>query len=210
MHAHHAPVHASDQDNIAVERVQNIPLWQRFSLEKEHMLSRNGPQMLNQLTLFHGTKTADPYTLASSNEEVDFRLCATYRKLFWGRGAYFVSIRTHLTMGGLMQILIVSVLCGRVNDSSFNLNPELTRLPMNYDSVMGSSINGQIHIVYDLSKASCIRVHLHLVSVVLACDLLSFSHNNYSYISFFCVCVDMRLLISHHHLYIPVPSHPPP
>lgn len=146
-----------------IDRVQNVPLWEKYSLEGRQMSERN-QGLLEQKYLFHGTGKTDPYVIARSESGIDFRYSSKERKLMWGSGAYFAvkacySDRFSFRLNPAQrQMMLVSVLTGRSYRCGVLTRPDLTKPPEFssgelYDTVYGESADSGIYVVYDHCKS---------------------------------------------------------
>ena len=149
-----------------VERVQNMNLWEKYSLEGKHMTDRNNGGT-NERYLFHGTTKVDPHDVARADSGVDFRYSMSNRKsLMWGTGAYFaakLSYSDHYSYklpDGTRQVMVVSVLTGYSYSFGSTISRELTKPPVYilshesrlYDTVNGETGNSVVYVVYDHCK----------------------------------------------------------
>lgn len=146
-----------------IDRVQNRPVWEKYSLEGRQMLERNHGDIKEKL-LFHGTSRTDPYTVAKSDSGIDFRYSSKERSLMWGSGAYFAvkacySDRFSYPTRNYRQIMLVSVLTGRSYGYGKETRRDLTKPPQYssngtlYDTVYGESADSGIYVVYDHCKS---------------------------------------------------------
>ncbi|KAL3841664.1 hypothetical protein ACJMK2_019778 [Sinanodonta woodiana] len=69
-----------------IYRVQNPRLWQKYSLQKSHMLEDLGLNLLNEKHLYHGTD--DDAVEKICKEGFDWRLCGVHGTAY-GNGTYF-------------------------------------------------------------------------------------------------------------------------
>ena len=151
-----------------IERIQNKPLWEKYSIESKHMRERNGGDDVNELHLFHGSIKTDPRDIAMSPKGIDFRYSSRDRKLMWGTGAYFAVNASYShnyahsvqCNNGQKEIILALVLTGK----SFNSEPnsQLTKPPQLpsspsgrelYDTVNGETGGSKVYIVYDHDKS---------------------------------------------------------
>ncbi|VDI18790.1 Hypothetical predicted protein [Mytilus galloprovincialis] len=72
----------------AVYSVQNPRLWQKFSLQKEHMIEDIGKDNINEQHLFHGTDTSAVGGIC--RDGLDWRMCGLNGTAF-GQGTYFAT-----------------------------------------------------------------------------------------------------------------------
>lgn len=148
---------------LRIDRVQNQPLWEKYSLEGRQMSERN-QGAINEKYLFHGTSRTDPYVVARCETGIDFRYSSRERQLMWGSGAYFAikasySDRfSYKLTPNQRQMMLVSVLTGHSFRFGTQKKPDLTRPPpfsgnRLYDTVYGESAESGIYIVYDHCKS---------------------------------------------------------
>lgn len=162
-----------------LERIQNIILWEKYSLEMKHMAERN-KGIINEKYLFHGTGRVDPHAVASSDSGIDFRYSKTSeRSLMWGSGAYFALELRYSNMYSYRlrgrearQVILVSVLTGHSYPYGKLAHPELKKPPVKcsqskpdvgsrphvvgsrlYDTVNGETGGSVVYVVYDHSKS---------------------------------------------------------
>lgn len=145
-----------------IQRVQNRPVWERYSLEGRQMTERNQGQ-IQEKYLFHGTSRTDPYQVARSESGLDFRCSSRERQLMWGQGTYFAvkasySDRFSYSRANHRQMMLVSVLTGRSYHCGKQKMPSLTRPPefaagKLYDTVYAESAESDIYVVYDHCKS---------------------------------------------------------
>ncbi|KAL5007235.1 hypothetical protein ScPMuIL_016041 [Solemya velum] len=70
----------------SVQRIQNLKLWQKFSLARKHLIKDIGSHDLNESRLFHGT---NPESIeAICGEGFDWRVCGR-NAVSYGQGTYF-------------------------------------------------------------------------------------------------------------------------
>ena len=149
---------------IEISRVQNRQLWEKYALERDHMENRNNG-IVNEKSLFHGTRKNDPKTVALSLRGIDFRFSRRDHQLLWGTGAYFAvkasySDRycyTNLAINA-RQMIIAKVLTGH-SCLYRHSDPRLTRPPplfpgsnLLHDTVCGQNAGSDIYVVYDQDR----------------------------------------------------------
>ena len=155
-----------------LERVQNLYLWNKYALAKEHMAEKNNGKV-NERKLFHGTKHTPPEKIFKSEQGFDFRHAS---RGMWGMGVYFAVNASYshagfsyLTSDRKNQMIVARVLTGETcwckPDSSLKLPPvKPISLPgqagtgtfedERYDSVSGCHPNGtDVVVIYDFEKA---------------------------------------------------------
>ena len=102
---------------VRVDRIENQLLKQRYSSARQrmHILNRG---VINEKTLFHGTRETPPAKIYKSAQGFDFRLA---REGVWGRGTYFAENASYSDSGyahrtedgtGSKQLLLAKVLTG--------------------------------------------------------------------------------------------------
>jgi len=150
-----------------IQRVQNFYLWQRYLTRKMAMVKKNGG-MINEMLLFHGTRTAKPSYIWDGMNATGFD--PRLGKGYYGVGAYFAEkakyshAYTHKPGGGVGQMFLASVLCGEFKNYGTTLAqsnkraPQLpsghSRYPGSYDSVKGGPHSGSyMYIVYKADQA---------------------------------------------------------
>ena len=149
---------------MKVERVQNRALWDKYSLEMDHMKERNGANGVNEKLLFHGTSKTDPKVIVESVKGIDFRYSNQDRNLLWGKGAYFAVNASYSDNyshrhGRDKQMLLVRVLTGRscpyrCHDPSLTKPPPISQGSHTlYDTVNGDTNGSQVYVVYDHDRA---------------------------------------------------------
>ena len=153
-----------DVNLMKVERIQNRALWDKYSLEMDHMKERNGGNGVNEKLLFHGTRKMDPKVIVESVKGIDFRYSNQDRGLLWGKGAYFAVNASYSDSyshqrGKDKQMLLVRVLTGRSCHYSCH-DPSLTKPPplshgshALYDTVNGDTNGSLVYVVYDHDRA---------------------------------------------------------
>ena len=148
-----------------LERIQNVIIWEKYSLEGKHMSKRN-EGVVNEKYLYHGTCKVNPYIVASSDCGIDFRYSKEHgRPLMWGTGAYFAENLSysdkysHKVIGKERQVMIVSVLTGRSYTYGKQINSKLTMPPNDifsgrrFDTVNGTTGGSIIYVIYDHYKS---------------------------------------------------------
>ena len=148
---------------IKVERIQNKGLWEKYNFCKRRLYIKNRSDV-NEMRLFHGTRTNPPEKIYRSEHGFDFRFGSSG---MWGRGAYFAVNASYSsnyayrsvdpTCSG-RQIFMAYVLTGDSKkmraDSSLVVPPcKEGRTDERYDSVNGDSGTSQIYVVYDHDKS---------------------------------------------------------
>ena len=148
-----------------LERVQNITLWERYSLEARQMSARNKGH-INEKYLYHGTSHTDPYSVAKSESGLDFRYSSRTRGLMWGNGVYFAVNASYSNSfsfkvagkPGTRKMIVASVLTGYSCPFGTHKDPSLTKPPVRsgdelYDTVNGKTGGSLVYVVYDHFKS---------------------------------------------------------
>ncbi|XP_025086268.1 uncharacterized protein LOC112559334 isoform X4 [Pomacea canaliculata] len=73
-------------NNPQISRIQNVHLWERYALARQHMVDDFGKGQLNEKLLFHGTEATFAHDICS--EGFDWRLCGRNGTVY-GKGCYF-------------------------------------------------------------------------------------------------------------------------
>ena len=152
---------------VQIIRIQNKWQWGRYVFQKKRLgLKNNGK--VNELELFHGTRSNDPKLIYLNEDGFDMRYSA---QGMWGQTNYFAVNASyshnyaHTAPDGVREIFLVKVLTG----DSFNSPPDrsLRKPPMKatvtssevsfaqvqYDTVTGVTNGSQVYMIYDNDKA---------------------------------------------------------
>ena len=152
---------------VQIIRIQNKWLWEKYVFQKKRLKVKNNG-MINELELFHGTRSNDPKVLYANEDGFDMRYSA---QGMWGQANYFAVNASyshnyaHTTPDGAREMFLVKVLTG----DSFNSPPNksLRKPPMKalgasgevsfsqvqYDTVTGVTNGSQVYMTYDNDKA---------------------------------------------------------
>ena len=152
---------------IQIYRIQNKWLWQKYMDHKEMLHKKNGGQ-INELELFHGTRSNDPKNIYGGEEGFDMRFSA---KGMWGEANYFAvnaSYSDHYAYqasDGCLEMFLVKVLTGDSHEcppnSSLRKPPVKQRgattgqvqlCQVNYDTVTGHTKGSRVYMTYDNLK----------------------------------------------------------
>lgn len=151
---------------VAIQRVQNLKLWDKYALEKKHMSERNNGAV-NEKYLFHGTRDTHPHELITAVKGIDFRYSRRDYQLLWGIGVYFAVNASYSNNYcyvdqnlKVKQLLLVKVLTGKSCSYGSQTDPSLTRPPCLsqashklYDTVNGYTNGSYVYVVYDHDRA---------------------------------------------------------
>ena len=142
-----------------LERIQIIPLWEKYAFFKQQMHVKNKGET-NEKLLFHGTRSTSPHDIIGAEKGFDFRFGGN---CMWGPAAYFAvnasysDSYAHKTEGAFKQLLLARVLTG--HSKELPPNSKLRKPPSredgsgDYDTVTGHTSGSQVYMVYDHEKA---------------------------------------------------------
>ena len=148
----------------SIQRIQNPYIYKYYFEEKNYLMRKNKKPNANEVYLWHGTSSTDPYAIFSG-DRCGFDLRYANDGL-WGRGIYFAATAwysDHLAFirkNQHKQLLYSSVLLGDCSPE-IPSNRSLRMPPLKnsanssdrYDSVKGITCNTDVYIVYDSQKA---------------------------------------------------------
>eukprot|EP01126_Amoeba_proteus_P065204 TRINITY_DN9229_c2_g1_i2.p1 TRINITY_DN9229_c2_g1~~TRINITY_DN9229_c2_g1_i2.p1 ORF type:complete len:249 (-),score=55.74 TRINITY_DN9229_c2_g1_i2:76-822(-) len=150
----------------SVVKIANKRLWQKFTLECEQVMEKNGNDPLLTYTrlLFHGTRATPPEVIYNSESGFMMQFSS---KGMWGIGTYFAEKAVYSndychTLGSSKQMFLAIVLTGDSYDckpdGSLKVPPERKKKNTNmaverYDSVTGITNGSRVYIVYENNKA---------------------------------------------------------
>uniref|UniRef100_A0A3Q2U7S6 Poly [ADP-ribose] polymerase n=1 Tax=Fundulus heteroclitus TaxID=8078 RepID=A0A3Q2U7S6_FUNHE len=112
-----------------IERVQNMYLWNAFSLCRQRILAKNGPAELGEMFLYHGTSVASCDCI--ERDRFDRSYAGTHAALY-GKGVYFAVNAKYSAdryspadQSGMKRLYVARVLTGRytVGNSSMKAPP---------------------------------------------------------------------------------------
>ena len=153
---------------LSIKRVQNRWLWVRYTQAKSQLQKKNGGAV-NELELFHGSKTTPSDNICASEEGFDMRFS---QRCLWGQANYFAVkafyshhyARTVSDDGLVKEVILAKVLTGDSiecePDSTLRFPPEkrLNRSKVNlkqvrYDSVRGTTQGYTVYMTYSNDRA---------------------------------------------------------
>jgi hypothetical protein len=148
---------------IGIKRIQNTRIYKYYYEEKNYLLKKSKKRTVNEVFLWHGTRTLPPSTVYSSDKcGLDFHHS---NEGMWGRGIYlaknasYSNSYSHTLQDGSKQFLFCSVLIGDSvkleADNSLRLPPfkdQMSGSGERYDSIEGFTGGSQIFIVYENQK----------------------------------------------------------
>ncbi|UJR26849.1 hypothetical protein I4U23_008161 [Adineta vaga] len=99
----------SDKENqiIAIERIQNLHLWEKFRSHRGYMRRKNGQDNINEDWLFHGTNSDNHHRIISHG----FNRSYCRENVFYGRGVYFSRFAAYSKSYGDRQDVSYLFLC---------------------------------------------------------------------------------------------------
>lgn len=153
---------------IEITRIQNRWLWERYVFQRKRMHLKNDGK-INELELFHGTRSNDPKLIYENEDGFDMRYSNSG---MWGQANYFAenasysNSYSHTTLDGYREMFYAKVLTG----DSFYCSPDsgLRKPPFKptgssggslqfgqaqYDTVTGTTHGSKVYMTYDNDKA---------------------------------------------------------
>eukprot|EP00045_Choanoeca_perplexa_P017967 m.272918 g.272918 ORF g.272918 m.272918 type:complete len:248 (-) comp17681_c0_seq4:65-808(-) len=139
---------------LRVQRVQNPMLWIKYANAKT-LLQKKGD--VNEKWLFHGTRKADPTTVAETTG-IDFRYSAPG---LFGRGSYFAERSSYSTsyeyktLDGKKQMFLARIAAGTVDERGMRRDQAIIMPKPGHDSVRGNvrEPDNMAYIIYDLAQS---------------------------------------------------------
>lgn len=144
-----------------IERIQNKLVWRKY-FDCAKRMSQFNEGVLNEMYLFHGSRTNEPEEIYKGDAGFDMRFS---NQGLWGKGNYFAVNASysdgyaHRCALGRYQMLMAYVLVGyEYNcqpDSSFTKPPlrDTTELRRRYDTVSGTAASSKVYITYENDRA---------------------------------------------------------
>ena len=148
---------------LHIVRIQNRWLWRAYEQSRQRVSKKN-EGILNEKTLFHGTRNTPPNKIYDSEQGFDNRLSS---RGLWGEGAYFAAKASYSNDYAFTaaerrrQIFMVKVITGItckymqnnrdlkappiIHDPSIDLMFEDQR----YDSVCGNTNGSDVYVIYE-------------------------------------------------------------
>ncbi len=154
---------------IQVIRIQSKWLWERYVFQKKRLgLKNNG--VVNELELFHGTRSNNPKIIYENEDGFDMRYSA---QGLWGQANYFAVNASyshnyvHTAPDGAREMFLVKVLTGDSYDCPPNrslrkppmkasgpgASGEVSFAQVQYDTVTGVTNGSRVYMIYDNDKA---------------------------------------------------------
>ena len=147
---------------IQIERIQNIPAYQKYWKEKEILSAKYNKDIIIEKLLFHGTSITDPRLILESEEGFSTSFS---QNALWGRGIYFAdkAVYSHnyaydvpRYTSNIKQLFLARVLIGNsfqsTNNSSLDIPPKFLQSSLRYDSVEGRHRGSKINVLYSNSR----------------------------------------------------------
>uniref|UniRef100_A0A3Q4GDH1 Poly [ADP-ribose] polymerase n=1 Tax=Neolamprologus brichardi TaxID=32507 RepID=A0A3Q4GDH1_NEOBR len=143
-----------------IERVQNLYLWNAYSVCKQRILAKNGPAELGEKTLYHGTTAESCQCIERDRFD---RGHAGKHAAKYGKGVYFAVNAAYSANGfspadksGLKRMYVVRVLTGRytVGKSSMISPPPRGSDPTDcYDSLVDNQQQPNMFVIFHDDQA---------------------------------------------------------
>jgi hypothetical protein len=155
---------------IQIIRIQNTWQWERYVFQKRRLgLKNNG--VVNELELFHGTRSNNPKIIYENEDGFDMRYSA---QGMWGQANYFAVNASYshdyahtAADGSTREIFLVKVLTGDSCDCRPNgslrkppmkasgpgASGEVSFAQVQYDTVTGVTHGSRVYMTYDNDKA---------------------------------------------------------
>ncbi|XP_023695271.2 protein mono-ADP-ribosyltransferase PARP14-like [Paramormyrops kingsleyae] len=150
------------QQIIQIERVQNIHLWQAYSVKLEQFREKNGEGEIGEKLLYHGTSAGARVSIEKGGFNRSF---AGQHGTAYGIGAYFAveaSYSANPTFsppdnGGLRYMYVANVLTGHytVGKSSMKIPPSRPGSDPNdlFDSLVDNNQNPKMFVIFHDDQA---------------------------------------------------------
>ena len=151
---------------VRIERIQNRVLWKKY-VDKSRQMYQFGNGILNELLLFHGSRSHNPEEIYKGDASFDMRFS---NEGMWGKGNYFAvnasysdlfAFKVFTAAMPFKKMLAAWVLTGNSYQSpphNFQYPPFLgdtseDGVKRKYDSVNGTTGGSKVYITYDNSLA---------------------------------------------------------
>ncbi len=152
---------------VSIARIQNKWLWEKYSGHKKR-LDRKNSGRVNEMELFHGTRSNDPRNIYEGEEGFDMRFSA---QGMWGMANYFAVNASYsnnycFRSATGRQMFLVKVLTGDTHEcpsnSSLRMPPlktagagsgEVQLVQARYDTLSGFTNGSKVFMTYDNDKA---------------------------------------------------------
>eukprot|EP01048_Picozoa_sp_COSAG05_P025240 COSAG05_NODE_6330_length_978_cov_2.601820_1_plen_264_part_10 len=156
-----ATMREADRQIQRVQRVQNVLLWEYYSMRKDLMKKRSGSDP-NEVTVWHGTRSTDPKIIYSDTQ--DGFMMQYSAKGMWGTGIYFAEnasysdgyANTAHSGAGQRSFFLAKLLAGEEvhlpSNNSLRVCPDKPG-GGRYDTVTGTTGGSKVYIVYENGRA---------------------------------------------------------
>lgn len=152
---------------VTISRIQNSWLWDKYCSHKRRLNLKNDGKV-NEMELFHGTRSIDPKLIYEGEDGFDMRYS---NQGMWGQANYFAvnasysNGYSYQAPGGGKEMFLVKVLTGDSHDCQSNHTlrlPPIKSAPagskvqfnqIRYDTVTGNTGGSQVYMTYDNDKA---------------------------------------------------------
>ncbi|XP_062300528.1 protein mono-ADP-ribosyltransferase PARP14-like isoform X1 [Scomber scombrus] len=143
-----------------IERVQNIYLWHAYTVCRERILSKNGPNDLGEKTLYHGSSAESCNCIERDRFDRNF---AGKHAVAYGQGVYFAVDADYSAGGysapdaaGMKRVYVARVLTGRytVGNSSMRRPPPRASDPTDcFDSLVNNQQSPSMFVIFHDDQA---------------------------------------------------------
>ncbi|XP_028991732.1 protein mono-ADP-ribosyltransferase PARP14-like isoform X2 [Betta splendens] len=143
-----------------IERVQNLYLWRAYSLCRERIFTKNGPEDVGEMHLYHGTKAESCECIERNRFD---RSYAGTNAAFYGKGVYF-AVHANYSADkfstpdplGLKRLYVACVLTGRytVGNSAMKAPPPRGTDPTDcFDSLVDHQQQPTMFVIFHDDQA---------------------------------------------------------
>ncbi|XP_053199298.1 protein mono-ADP-ribosyltransferase PARP14-like isoform X2 [Scomber japonicus] len=143
-----------------IERVQNTHLWHAYTVCRERILSKNGPNDLGEKTLYHGSSAESCHCIERDRFDRNF---AGKHAVAYGQGVYFAVNADYSAGGysapdaaGMKRVYVARVLTGRytVGNSSMRRPPPRASDPTDcFDSLVDNQQLPSMFVIFHDDQA---------------------------------------------------------
>ncbi len=152
---------------VSISRIQNKWLWEKYSSHKKRLDHKNSGRV-NEMELFHGTRSNDPRNIYEGEEGFDMRFSA---QGMWGMANYFAVNASYsnnycFRSATGRQMFLVKVLTGDTHECPSNSSLRMPPVKAagacsgkyefsheKYDTVSGHTGGSKVFMTYDNDKA---------------------------------------------------------
>jgi hypothetical protein len=148
---------------VKVERIQNVLLWDYYSMRKQRMRKVNGGREPKEVSVWHGTSGTDPQKIYEDRQDGFMMQYCTGG--MWGRGLYFAekarysNSYAHKISGTsnrcffLAKLLVGDEVRVMPANGSLKMCPDREDGKGRYDTVTGETAGSKVYIVYENGRA---------------------------------------------------------